>query len=190
MLRVWLLVVKCCGPWCRLTLYPLSSNNVDFWIYLWEPTIYTEKIVSCTASEPTPSNKEIRERLIKEDIARCRSAALEHASLCYFNHICQNRSWMALWDVALEQWYHGYISDAGSSSNLLTTRKRLIKEDITRCRSAALEHASLCYFNHICQNRSWMALWNAALEHGTMSTSSSSLLTTYLWRPEMTIATP
>ena len=38
-LRVWLLVVKCCSPWSRLTLHPLSSNNVDFWNYIWEPTI-------------------------------------------------------------------------------------------------------------------------------------------------------
>ena len=93
--------MKCCGPWSRLTVHPLSLNNVYFWNYLWEPTIQ-KKIVSCTASEPTPSNNEIKERLIKEDIVRCRSAALEHASLCYFNHICQNSSWMVLWDAALE----------------------------------------------------------------------------------------
>ena len=73
-------------------------------------------IVSCTASELTPSNKEIKERLIKEDIARCRSAALEHTSLRYFNHICQNSSWMALWDSALE---HG---TKGTSQTLALLR--------------------------------------------------------------------
>ena len=79
-------------------------------------TNYTENIVSCTASELTPSNEEIKERLIKEDIACCRSAALEHASLRYFNHICQNSSWMALWDAALK---HG---TKGTSQTLALLR--------------------------------------------------------------------
>ena len=114
-LRVWLLVVKCCSPWSRLTLHPLSSNNVDFWNYLWEPTI-EKKVVSCAASEPNPSNKEIKERLIKEDTAHCRTAALEHASLRHFNHICQNRCWMALWEAALE---HG---TKGTSQTLALLR--------------------------------------------------------------------
>ena len=31
-------MVKCCGPCSRLALHLLSSNNVDFWNFLWEPT--------------------------------------------------------------------------------------------------------------------------------------------------------
>ena len=53
-------------------------------------------------SESVPSNRTICDQLIKLDIARSKQMASEHASLRFFSSVCQNGSWMAIWDAALE----------------------------------------------------------------------------------------
>ena len=53
-------------------------------------------------SESVPSNRTIRDQLIKVDIARSKQMASEYASLRFFSSVCQNGSWMAIWDAALE----------------------------------------------------------------------------------------
>ena len=63
-------------------------------------TSYTDMILS--DSESVPSNRTICDQLIKLDIARSKQMASEHASLSFFSSVCQNGSWMAIWDAALE----------------------------------------------------------------------------------------
>ena len=63
-------------------------------------TSYTDMILS--DSESVPSNRTIRDQLIKLDIARCTQMASERASLRFFSSVCQKGSWMAIWDAVLE----------------------------------------------------------------------------------------
>ena len=106
-LKVRQLVVSCCNLWSRVALHPIY--RIEQCQFLEQPLGKGNTVKIITGSGPTPSNTEIKERFIKDDIVRCRSAASEHASLWHFNHICQRGSWMALWNATLKHGYQGTV---------------------------------------------------------------------------------
>ena len=89
---------------CKFLEQPLGTN-------------YTDQIMAGTESDSTlPTNREIREKLMKMDMTLCKRIAAEHESLKHFNFICESSSWMALWDTALDH------SERGTSQSLALLR--------------------------------------------------------------------